>query len=42
MISAKEFVEESMKAIKDNLGAQKGVFACSGGIDATTATYLMH
>jgi GMP synthase (glutamine-hydrolysing) len=31
-----------MNEIKDTLGTEKGISACSGGVDATTATYLVH
>jgi GMP synthase PP-ATPase subunit len=38
MANTKEFIEESMNVIKDNLGTEKGISACSGEVDATAAT----
>jgi len=42
MIGTKEFIEKSMVEIKEIVGNDKVISACSGGVDSMTATYLVH
>ena len=42
MFDAKEFINESIKEIKNTVWDKKVISACSGGVDSTVATVLMH
>ncbi len=42
MFNAKDFIENSLKEIKETVGKKKVISACSGGVDSTVATYLVH
>ena len=42
MFNAKEFIENSLKEIKETLGESRVISACSGGVDSTVTTYLVH
>jgi len=42
VFNAKEFIENSLKEIKNAVGDSKVISACSGGVDSTVATYLVH
>jgi GMP synthase (glutamine-hydrolysing) len=42
MFNAKEFIEKSIKEIQDAVGDKRVISACSGGVDSTVATYLVH
>ena len=42
MFDAKEFVEASLKDIRKTVGDRKVISACSGGVDSTAATALVH
>jgi len=42
VFNAKEFVENSLKDIQKIAGDRKVISACSGGVDSTVATYLVH
>jgi GMP synthase (glutamine-hydrolysing) len=42
MFNAKEFIENSVKEIKETVGDSRVISACSGGVDSTVATYLVH
>jgi GMP synthase (glutamine-hydrolysing) len=42
MFNAKDFIENSLKEIKETVGKKKVSSACSGGVDSTVATYLVH
>ena len=42
MFDAKQFIEEALKEIKNTVGEKKVISACSGGVDSTVATYLVH
>ena len=42
MFNTKEFVENSLKDIQKIVGDRKVISACSGGVDSTVATYLVH
>jgi len=42
MFSASEFVENALKDIKRILGGARVISACSGGVDSTVATFLVH
>jgi len=42
MFEAKEFIENSLKEIREAVGANRVISACSGGVDSTVVTYLMH
>ncbi len=42
MFNAKEFIENSLKEIKNAVGDSRVISACSGGVDSTVATYLVH
>ncbi len=42
MFDAKEFVENSLKDIRKIVGDRKVISACSGGVDSTVATVLVH
>ena len=42
MVDAKEFIEKTIVEIKETIGDNKVISACSGGVDSMTATYLVH
>ncbi|MCX8150027.1 MAG: glutamine-hydrolyzing GMP synthase [Candidatus Bathyarchaeota archaeon] len=42
MFNAKEFIENSLKEIREIVGDKKVISACSGGVDSTVTTYLVH
>jgi GMP synthase (glutamine-hydrolysing) len=42
MVKAKEFIETAVNEIKETVGKNKVISACSGGVDSMTATYLVH
>ncbi len=42
MFDAKAFIENSLKEIKQAVGDNRVISACSGGVDSTVATYLVH
>jgi len=42
VFNAKEFVEISLKDIRKAVGDRKVISACSGGVDSTAATALVH
>jgi GMP synthase (glutamine-hydrolysing) len=42
VFNAKEFVENSLKDIQKIVGDRKVISACSGGVDSTVATSLVH
>ena len=42
MFNAKEFIQNSLKEIADSVGDSRVISACSGGVDSTVATYLVH
>ncbi len=42
MLDVKKFIEKSMKEIKEIVRESKVISACSGGVDSTTTTFLMH
>ena len=42
MFDSKEFIEKSLKEIKKKVGDNKVISACSGGVDSTVATVLVH
>ncbi len=42
MFDAKKFIENSTKEIKEAVGKDRVISACSGGVDSTVTTYLIH
>ncbi len=42
MVDAKGFIEKTIVEIKEIVGDNKVISACSGGVDSMTATYLVH
>ena len=42
MFDAKSFIENSLKEIRKAVGDNRVISACSGGVDSTVATYLVH
>lgn len=42
MFDAKEFVESSLKDIRKIVGESRVISACSGGVDSTVTTFLVH
>ena len=42
MLNVKEFIETTIIEIKEIVGEDKLISACSGGVDSMTATYLLH
>ena len=42
MFEAKKFIENALKEIKQTVGKSRVISACSGGVDSTVATYLVH
>ena len=41
MINPKEFIDESVKKIKDQIGDEKAVIALSGGVDSSVCSVLV-
>ena len=42
VFNAKEFIENSLKEIRGTIGGARVISACSGGVDSTVATALVH
>jgi GMP synthase (glutamine-hydrolysing) len=42
MFNTKEFIENSLKEIRKTIGENRVISACSGGVDSTTTTFLVH
>ena len=42
MFNPEEFIENSLKEIRKAVGESRVISACSGGVDSTVATYLVH
>ena len=42
MFDAKKFVENSLKDIRKIVGKNRVISACSGGVDSTVTTFLVH
>jgi GMP synthase (glutamine-hydrolysing) len=42
MFNVKDFIENSLKEIRNTVGDTRVISACSGGVDSTTATALVH
>jgi GMP synthase (glutamine-hydrolysing) len=42
VFNAKEFIENALKEIRTIVGESRVISACSGGVDSTVATYLVH
>ncbi|HEX9862185.1 MAG TPA: glutamine-hydrolyzing GMP synthase [Candidatus Bathyarchaeia archaeon] len=42
MFNVKEFIENSLKEIRKTVGENRVISACSGGVDSTVATALVH
>ncbi len=42
MFDAKEFIEGAIKEIRSAVGGKRVISACSGGVDSTVATVLVH
>lgn len=42
MFDAKKFVENSLKDIRKIVGERRVISACSGGVDSTVTTFLVH
>ncbi len=42
VFNPKEFIEESLKEIRKTVGASRIISACSGGVDSTVTTALVH
>jgi GMP synthase (glutamine-hydrolysing) len=42
VFDAKEFVENSLKDIRKIVGERRVISACSGGVDSTVTTFLVH
>jgi GMP synthase (glutamine-hydrolysing) len=42
VFEAKKFVENSMKDIQKSVGESRVISACSGGVDSTVTTFLVH
>jgi len=42
MFDPKAFIENSIEEIRKTVGKSKVISACSGGVDSTVATYLVH
>ncbi len=42
MFNAKEFIQKAQEEIKQAVGENRVISACSGGVDSTTATALVH
>ena len=41
-MNVKEFIKKSLREIKETVHENKVISACSGGVDSTTATFLVH
>ena len=42
MLNLREFIEKSLKEIRETVREHKVISACSGGVDSTTTTFLVH
>jgi GMP synthase (glutamine-hydrolysing) len=42
MFDAKKFIEKSLEEIRDVVGEHNVISACSGGVDSTVTTFLVH
>ncbi len=42
MFNAKEFIENSLKEIRKTVGESRVISACSGGVDSTVTTAIVH
>lgn len=42
MFNVEKFIEKSLKEISEVVGDNKVISACSGGVDSTTTTFLVH
>jgi GMP synthase (glutamine-hydrolysing) len=42
MFDPRMFIENSLKEIRNTVGKNRVISACSGGVDSTVATYLVH
>ena len=42
MFEAKKFIENALKEIKNTVDGKRVISACSGGVDSTVATFLVH
>jgi len=42
MFSAKEFIEKALEEIRESVGESRVISACSGGVDSTVTTFLVH
>ena len=42
MLNVKEFIKKSLKEIKEIVRENKVISACSGGVDSTATTFLVH
>ena len=42
MFDAKKFIENSLEEIRKAVGGNRVISACSGGVDSTVATFLVH
>lgn len=42
VFNAKEFIENSLEEIRKTVGASRVISACSGGVDSTVTTFLVH
>ena len=42
MVNARQFIEKAIVEIKEKVGNNRVISACSGGVDSMTSTYLVH
>jgi GMP synthase (glutamine-hydrolysing) len=42
VFDSKKFIENSLREIRETVGKKQVISACSGGVDSTVTTYLMH
>ncbi len=42
MFNPEKFIENALKEIRQSVGESRVISACSGGVDSTVATYLVH
>jgi len=42
LFDAERFIENSLEEIRKTVGESRVISACSGGVDSTVATYLVH
>ncbi len=42
MLNVRDFIEKSLKEIRETVREHKVISACSGGVDSTTTTFLVH